>query len=179
MQRIMLRAKLHRVTVTEADLHYEGSCGIDEDLLDAAGMREFERIELYNVTNGERFDTYIIKAARGSGAISLNGDGTESGPCAASIQIEPEGRTSECPGHVTRWGADPTDGAQVLRHLTLPAPDGALLVVLSRGEAGVDSHGAEGSEAWMLYPEVCVRQYPEAFLSTQYEPGCMQSRAGL
>ncbi|KAG1245000.1 hypothetical protein G6F65_021486 [Rhizopus arrhizus] len=53
----MLRAKLHRVTVTEADLHYEGSCGIDEDLLDAAGMREFERIELYNVTNGERFDT--------------------------------------------------------------------------------------------------------------------------
>jgi aspartate 1-decarboxylase len=73
MQRIMLRAKLHRVTVTEADLHYEGSCGIDEDLLDAAGMREFERIELYNVTNGERFDTYIIKAARGSGAISLNG----------------------------------------------------------------------------------------------------------
>ena len=69
MQRIMLRAKLHRVTVTEADLHYEGSCGIDEDLLDAAGMREFERIELYNVTNGERFDTYIIKAARGSGAI--------------------------------------------------------------------------------------------------------------
>lgn len=62
MQRIMLRAKLHRVTVTEADLHYEGSCGIDEDLLDAAGMREFERIELYNINNGERFDTYIIKA---------------------------------------------------------------------------------------------------------------------
>ena len=73
MQRIMLRAKLHRVTVTEADLHYEGSCGIDEDLLDAAGMREFERIELYNINNGERFDTYIIKAARGSGIISLNG----------------------------------------------------------------------------------------------------------
>ncbi|WP_067760113.1 aspartate 1-decarboxylase [Orrella dioscoreae] len=73
MQRIMLRAKLHRVTVTEADLHYEGSCGIDPDLLDAADMREFERIELYNVTNGERFDTYIIKAERGSGKISLNG----------------------------------------------------------------------------------------------------------
>ena len=73
MQRIMLRAKLHRVTVTEADLHYEGSCGIDEDLLDAAGMREFERIELYNINNGERFDTYIIKAARSSGIISLNG----------------------------------------------------------------------------------------------------------
>jgi aspartate 1-decarboxylase len=73
MQRVMLRAKLHRVTVTEADLEYEGSCGIDEDLLDAADMREFERIELYNINNGERFSTYIIKAARGSGIISLNG----------------------------------------------------------------------------------------------------------
>ena len=69
----MLRAKLHRAVVTEADLHYEGSCGIDEDLLDAADMREFEKIELYNVNNGERFSTYIIKAPRGSGAISLNG----------------------------------------------------------------------------------------------------------
>ena len=52
MQRVMLRAKLHRVTVTEADLEYEGSCGIDEDLLDASDMREFERIELYNINNG-------------------------------------------------------------------------------------------------------------------------------
>lgn len=71
--RVMLRAKLHRTTVTEADLHYEGSCGIDEDLLDAANMREFEHIDLYNVNNGERFSTYIIKAPRGSGTISLNG----------------------------------------------------------------------------------------------------------
>ncbi|MDE2401139.1 MAG: aspartate 1-decarboxylase [Burkholderiales bacterium] len=73
MYRNMLRAKLHRATVTEADLNYEGSCGIDEDLLDAADMKEFEYIELYNVNNGERFATYVIKAARGSGAISLNG----------------------------------------------------------------------------------------------------------
>jgi aspartate 1-decarboxylase len=71
--RVMLRAKLHRATVTEADLHYEGSCGIDEDLLDAADMREYEHIELYNVNNGERFATYAIKGPRGSGAISLNG----------------------------------------------------------------------------------------------------------
>jgi aspartate 1-decarboxylase len=71
--RVMLRAKLHRATVTEADLHYEGSCGIDSDLLEMADMKEFERIELYNVNNGERFATYIIKAAAGSGAISLNG----------------------------------------------------------------------------------------------------------
>jgi aspartate 1-decarboxylase len=69
----MLISKLHRVTVTEADLHYEGSCGIDEDLLDAAKMHEFEKIELYNINNGERFSTYIIKAPKGSGIISLNG----------------------------------------------------------------------------------------------------------
>jgi aspartate 1-decarboxylase len=73
MNRIMLLGKIHRATVTEADLHYEGSCGIDEDLLDAADMHEFERIELYNINNGERFSTYIIKAKRGSGIISLNG----------------------------------------------------------------------------------------------------------
>jgi len=73
MNRIMLLGKIHRASVTEADLHYEGSCGIDEDLLDAADMREFEKIELYNINNGERFSTYIIKAKRGSGIISLNG----------------------------------------------------------------------------------------------------------
>jgi aspartate 1-decarboxylase len=73
VNRVMLRAKLHRATVTEADLHYEGSCGIDENLLDAADMKPFEKIELYNVNNGERFSTYIIPAPRGSGAISLNG----------------------------------------------------------------------------------------------------------
>lgn len=69
----LLQAKLHRVRVTEADLDYEGSCGIDEALLDASGLRENQYIELYNVANGERFSTYVIKAARGSGQISLNG----------------------------------------------------------------------------------------------------------
>ena len=69
----MLQAKLHRVRVTQADLDYEGSCGIDELLLEAAGLREHQYIELYNVSNGERFSTYIIKARRGSGEISLNG----------------------------------------------------------------------------------------------------------
>ena len=73
MQRIMLRAKIHRATVTQCDLNYEGSCGIDEDLLDAADMREFEKIDLYNINNGERFSSYIIKGKRGSGEISLNG----------------------------------------------------------------------------------------------------------
>jgi aspartate 1-decarboxylase len=73
MQRTMLKSKLHRVTVTQAELHYEGSCAIDEDLLDAADIREYQQIEIWNVDNGERFTTYAIKAERGSGTISVNG----------------------------------------------------------------------------------------------------------
>jgi aspartate 1-decarboxylase len=73
MQRIMLRAKIHRASVTQCDLNYEGSCGLDEDLLDAADICEFEKIELYNVNNGERFSTYAIRGKRGTGEISLNG----------------------------------------------------------------------------------------------------------
>jgi len=73
MQRIMLRAKIHRATVTQCDLNYEGSCGIDQDMLDAADIRVNEKIEIYNVQNGERFSTYAISGKRGSGEISLNG----------------------------------------------------------------------------------------------------------
>jgi aspartate 1-decarboxylase len=73
MQRIMLKAKLHRVHTTHAELHYEGSCAIDDDLLDAADIKEYQQIDIYNVTNGERFTTYAIRAQRGSGVISVNG----------------------------------------------------------------------------------------------------------
>lgn len=73
MQRIMLKAKLHRVHVTHSELHYEGSCAIDDDLLDAADIKEYQKIDIYNVTNGERFSTYAIRAQRGSGLISVNG----------------------------------------------------------------------------------------------------------
>ena len=73
MQRIMLKSKLHRVRVTHSELHYEGSCAIDDDLLDAADIREYQQIDIYNVTNGERFTTYAIRAQRGSGVISANG----------------------------------------------------------------------------------------------------------
>jgi aspartate 1-decarboxylase len=73
MQRIMLRAKLHRVTVTECVLDYEGSCGIDVNLLEAVDIQVNEKIEIYNVNNGERFSTYAIPGKRGSGEISLNG----------------------------------------------------------------------------------------------------------
>ncbi len=73
MQRMMLKSKLHRVTVTHSELHYEGSCAIDQDLLDAADIREYQQIDIYNVNNGERFTTYAISAERGSGIISVNG----------------------------------------------------------------------------------------------------------
>ena len=69
----MLKSKLHRVRVTHSELDYEGSCAIDETLLEAADIREYQQIEIYNVNNGERFTTYAIRAQRNSGIISVNG----------------------------------------------------------------------------------------------------------
>ncbi len=77
----MMRAKIHRVTVTQAALNYIGSIQIDEDLIDAAGMVEGEKVQVVNVNNGERLETYIIKGERGSGIISLNG------PAARKAQV--------------------------------------------------------------------------------------------
>lgn len=73
MQIEVLKSKIHRVAVTQADLNYIGSITIDEDLMDAAGLIENERVYIYNINNGERFDTYAIKGRRGSGVIGLNG----------------------------------------------------------------------------------------------------------
>lgn len=69
----VLKSKIHRATITECDLNYIGSVGIDEDLMEASNLIENERVHIYNITNGERLDTYVIKAGRGSGIISLNG----------------------------------------------------------------------------------------------------------
>lgn len=69
----VLKSKIHRVTVTEADLNYIGSVTIDEDLMDAANMIEGEKVQIVNINNGERLETYIIKGERGSGKICLNG----------------------------------------------------------------------------------------------------------
>lgn len=73
MQRTLLRAKLHRVTCTHAELDYEGSVAVDGRLLDIADIREYERVDIYNLRNGERFSTYAIRAEEGSGVISING----------------------------------------------------------------------------------------------------------
>ncbi|PLX02952.1 MAG: aspartate 1-decarboxylase [Marinilabiliales bacterium] len=69
----ILKSKIHKAKITQSNLNYIGSIGIDEDLMDAANLIESEKVGIYNITNGERFDTYIIKAERGSGTISLNG----------------------------------------------------------------------------------------------------------
>jgi len=73
MQIQVLKSKLHRVRVTEADLNYIGSVTIDEDLMDAANMIEGEKVQIVNINNGERLETYVIKGIRGSGSICLNG----------------------------------------------------------------------------------------------------------
>lgn len=77
----VLKSKIHRVKVTQAELHYVGSITIDEDLLDAANMIENEKVQIVNINNGERFETYIIKGERGTGTVCLNG------PAARRVQV--------------------------------------------------------------------------------------------
>jgi aspartate 1-decarboxylase len=69
----ILKSKIHRATITESNLHYIGSIGIDEDLMEAANLVEFEKVQVLNINNGERLETYVIRGLRGSGMISLNG----------------------------------------------------------------------------------------------------------
>lgn len=73
MQRTMLRAKLHRAVVTECDIDYDGSVTIDRDLMDAGDFVPYEKVDIYNITNGNRLSTYVIAGGRGSGTIGLNG----------------------------------------------------------------------------------------------------------
>ena len=73
MQRFMLKSKLHRAVVTDADLHYEGSISIDEHLMETADLYAYEKVDIYNISNGERFSTYVIPGGRNSGTICLNG----------------------------------------------------------------------------------------------------------
>ena len=73
MMRTMLKCKIHRATVTEAVLHYEGSITIDQTLMEAAGLVEYEQVHIYNIDNGNRFSTYVIRGERDSGVICING----------------------------------------------------------------------------------------------------------
>ncbi len=73
MNKTLLKSKLHRINVTQVELDYEGSCAVDKDFLEVAGMQEYERVDVYNVSNGERFSTYLILAESGSKTLSVNG----------------------------------------------------------------------------------------------------------
>jgi len=73
MKRIIFKSKIHRANVTDADLNYEGSITIDKELMEAAGILAYEKVDIYNITNGNRFATYTIDGERGSGVICLNG----------------------------------------------------------------------------------------------------------
>lgn len=79
MQRYMLKSKIHRATITDANLNYEGSLTIDRTLMDAVGLIPFEKIKVYNINNGERFDTYVIEGRPGAGQICLNGAAARKG----------------------------------------------------------------------------------------------------
>lgn len=79
MYRTMLRCKIHRATITEANLDYEGSLTVDEDLMDAAGILAFEQVSISNLNNGERIETYVITGPRGSGVMCLNGPAARKG----------------------------------------------------------------------------------------------------
>ena len=81
MQIQVLKSKIHRVKITQAELHYVGSITIDEDLMDAARVIENEKVQIFNINNGERLETYVIKGQRGSGQVCLNG------PAARKAQI--------------------------------------------------------------------------------------------
>ena len=79
MLQYMLKSKIHRATVIEADLNYEGSLTVDRDLMDAVGLYPYERVNIYNINNGERFDTYLIEGKPGTGMIGLNGAAARKG----------------------------------------------------------------------------------------------------
>jgi aspartate 1-decarboxylase len=83
----MLKSKIHRATITEADLNYEGSLTIDRELMDAVDLFPYERVMVYNINNGERFDTYVIEGNPGSGVIGLNGAAARKGMIGDQIII--------------------------------------------------------------------------------------------
>jgi len=104
MFRHTLKSKIHRATVTACELHYEGSCAIDQDLLDAADLRENEQVHVWNIANGERLVTYAIRAERGSGIISLNGSAARRASVGDLVIIAAFGMVTDeqIPGHRPR-----------------------------------------------------------------------------
>ncbi len=102
MQKTLLRSKLHRINVTQVELDYEGSCAVDTDILAKGNLQEYEKIDIYNVTNGERFSTYLMSAEAGSKTVSINGAAAHKASpndiiiiCAYGLYEESEAKTHE------------------------------------------------------------------------------------
>jgi len=118
----MLKAKIHRASVTHAELHYEGSCAIDGHLLDVSGIREYEQIHIYNVNNGQRFVTYAIRADEGSGTISINGAAAHRASPGDIIIICAYGQLSEAEAAVFKPTLVYVDGDNKLSHVKNSIP---------------------------------------------------------
>ena len=104
MRRSLLKSKIHRATVTEADLDYEGSLTVDKDLMEAADLLPYEEVNIFNITNGHRFSTYVIEGERGSNTVCVNGAAAHlarEGDCliVASFSYYDE---EECKSHIPR-----------------------------------------------------------------------------
>lgn len=107
------------------------------------------------------------------------GGALEAAICTATIRSKGWGRSFQCPGHLSRWAADPLEGAGRFRHLAVEAAEGSLLLLCSRGAPGAESHGEEEAAAWLLDPEGGAVTFGEALLSTQYDETGRPTRAGL
>jgi len=118
MMRVLLKAKIHRATVTDRSLDYEGSITIDEDLMDAVGLLPNEQVQVYNVTNGQRFETYAITGARGGGSICVNGAAAHLAEVGHKVIIASYGifAEAEIPGFAPRIAL--VDGTNRITKLT-------------------------------------------------------------
>ena len=136
MQRTMLKSKIHRVTTTHAELHYEGSCAIDENLLEAANILEYEQVDIWNINNGERFTTYALRAERGSGIISVNGSAARRaapGDLLIAVYCEPDPRFVRDGADLWRDEALSLPEAVLGGPREVPAVDGRVVVEIPAG----------------------------------------------
>lgn len=127
MLQAMLKCKIHRATITDANLNYEGSLTVDQDLMREAGLVPFEKIKVYNINNGERFDTYVIKGPAGSGTIALNGAAARKGMIGDLIIIASYALYSaeELGGYYPRIVVlNPENGISQIYHADNPPPIG-------------------------------------------------------
>ena len=149
MLRTLLKSKIHRVAVTQCELHYEGSCAIDENLLDAANICENEQVHIWNINNGERFITYAIKGERGSGMISVNGSAARRASVGDLIIIAPI-MLLFAPKQVSKVVAKAGQGGLIPWQTGMITPIGRFQFILGR-EVGVCLYGkVQGPDAFLV-----------------------------